>query len=181
MSAASPATTTQNICRCRRCSRGFAHASSGAHRAGTIYSWRNARPMKTSMTPMKIGRYGSSAVNWLIQAPLIPRVSNTNGATQHSEPMIAATALAHNCLVAVCMRCSLHALSPLVECSAHAACGRGVFGRFVAVARLKQTQASSPPSAPEEFKEMDAWCRTAMSRAMASPRPLPPSVLSTRR
>src|SRR5258708_32980600 len=64
--------------------------------------------MTTSLSAMKIGRYGSSAVNWLIQAPLIPRVSNTNGATQQSEPTIAANALAHNCLVAVCMGCSLH-------------------------------------------------------------------------
>src|SRR5882724_8864515 len=38
----------------------------------------------------------------------MPRVSNTNGATQQSEPTIAANTLAHNCLVAVCMGCSLH-------------------------------------------------------------------------
>jgi hypothetical protein len=31
------------------------------------------------------------------------RVINTNGATQQSEPTIAAKALAHNCLAAVCM------------------------------------------------------------------------------
>ena len=42
------------------------------------------------------------------EAPLIPRVSNTSGATQQSEPTIAATTPAHNCLVAVCMGCSLH-------------------------------------------------------------------------
>ncbi len=112
MSAASPTTTTQNICRCRRCSRGCAQTSPGAHRAGKIYSCRNARPMKTSITPTKNGRYGSSAVNWLIQAPLIPRVSNTNGATQQSEPTIAANTLAHNCLVAVCTGSSLHQILP---------------------------------------------------------------------
>ena len=35
MSAASTTATTQNTCRCRLCSRGFAQASPGAHRAGT--------------------------------------------------------------------------------------------------------------------------------------------------
>src|SRR5579859_6982045 len=40
----------------------------------------------------------------------MPRVNSTNGATQQSEPTIAANALAHNCLVAVCMQCSLHHL-----------------------------------------------------------------------
>jgi len=38
-----------------------------------------------------------------IQAPLIPRFSNTKGATQQSEPAVSPPTPGHNCLVAVCM------------------------------------------------------------------------------
>src|SRR3546814_11480422 len=54
---------------------------------------RPAKNSATSATPMKIGRYGSSAVRLPIQAPDTPKVMSTIGPRQQVEARMAARPL----------------------------------------------------------------------------------------
>ncbi len=67
ISPAMPTTTIQKTCRCHRCRRELAQTSPDPHRAGTMYNWQKARLINSTMTPVKIGRYGSRALSWLIK------------------------------------------------------------------------------------------------------------------
>src|SRR6266481_2868173 len=57
---------------------------------------RQAKNRATNATPMKIGRYGSSAVRLPIQAPLMPSATKTSGPRQQVEARTAAMPPAAN-------------------------------------------------------------------------------------
>ena len=46
-----------------------------------------------NVSTMKMGRYGSRAVRWPIQAPPMPRLKSRSGPTQHAEAPIPASRL----------------------------------------------------------------------------------------
>ena len=51
----------------------------------------NAVAKQSNVAEMNHGRQGSSAVRCAIHEPLMPRSTNTNGTTQHTEALTAAS------------------------------------------------------------------------------------------
>ncbi|VXB68911.1 hypothetical protein ENHYDAX1_40039 [Enhydrobacter sp. AX1] len=69
---------------------GIAQTSSGLQACTGRKIRRQAKNIATSATPMKIGRYGSNAVKFPIQAPLNPNATRISGPKQQVDARIAA-------------------------------------------------------------------------------------------